>query len=70
MIFLLIAFIYLNGIYSVLVRYSNVQALETRIYAVKELFVKIKGKYPETEKMDNTAIVHWALNKLIALKEA
>lgn len=45
-------------------RYSSMQAVEekvTRIYADKNLFQKIKAKYPETAKMDNTAIVHWSL---------
>lgn len=53
-----------NSTTTVLVRYSSVQAVEekvTRIYADKNLFQKIKAKYPETAKMDNTAIVHWSL---------
>jgi hypothetical protein len=42
-----------------------VEEKETRIYADRNLFPQIKNKYPETGKMDNTAIVHWALNKIL-----
>lgn len=41
------------------------QTLDSRIYAAKDLFPKIKKKYPETGRMTDTAIVHWALNKLL-----